>query len=189
MLSAVEEERPEDLFSQSSVHTLPIQDAEKAAQVSRDWQWICHYELESVYEELRAEHGSLVDRARPYLDANQALVVASERLQTASKLMASAARRLKAVSPVEEPRGSWGRRSSRSIISMPPSAEAEEAQRHHEESRVVYTEALKAYSGAKRACDEARRDLGDADLRAVQPCFKRLAEVHRELQAQNKPES
>lgn len=142
-----------------------------------------------LYEDLRAQYGSTIDRARPYFDAAQALSNASQRVQcvvrefsVAASQHAQAKQELRAI----EERLAYGAhkvtldREQQSGLSS-ATVRVLRCQQERDRSEQEYARALREYQDAQEQAEARRAQAGDSVIRRALPCFRQLQHHQQEL--------
>lgn len=142
-----------------------------------------------LYEDLRTQYGSAIDKARPYYEAAQALSEASQRVQGAVREFSAAASRhgqaKQELRTIEE-RLAYGAhkvtldREQQSGLSI-ATVRVLRCQQERDRSEQEYARALREYQDAQEQSELQRAKAGDAIIRRALPCFRQLQNHQQEL--------
>eukprot|EP00931_Biecheleriopsis_adriatica_P002821 TRINITY_DN10395_c0_g1_i1.p1 TRINITY_DN10395_c0_g1~~TRINITY_DN10395_c0_g1_i1.p1 ORF type:complete len:322 (-),score=88.15 TRINITY_DN10395_c0_g1_i1:34-999(-) len=145
-----------------------------------------------LYEDLRSQYGSAIDRVKPYFDASQAFQAASDRVQAVVREFSAAASQhsqakveLKAI----ETQLAYGAHKvqldkdqqdglSRATVRVLKCRQ--ERDRREEE----YAESLREYEEAKEALEGWKISLGESMIKRYQVCFRHLQQHQSTLKAE-----
>lgn len=143
-----------------------------------------------LYEDLRAQYGSAIDRARPYFEAAQALSGASKRVQGAvrefSTAASSHAQAKQELRDIEE-RLAYGAhkvtldKDQQSGLST-ATVRVLRCQTERDRSEQEYARALREYQDAQEQAEAQRAKAGDSVIRRALPCFRQLQAHQQELE-------
>jgi len=140
----------------------------------------------SLYEDLRAQHGSSIDRVRPYFEASQALNAACRRVQGAVREF-SAAASLHAQAKVElkqiEEDLAYGAHKVRLDGDQQDdlsraTVRVLKCQQDRDRKEQEYARALRDYQEAQENVDSWRAQIGDTIIKRTLPSFRRLQKQH-----------
>lgn len=135
-----------------------------------------------LYEDLRAQHGSAIDRVKPYFDAAQLLNAASQRVQGVVRAFSAAASQhtqAKAELRTIEERLAYGAHK----VQLDPGQQdglsratvrVLQCQQERDVREQEYARALRDYQEAQEALEAWRMQIGDSTIKRVLPCFKQL---------------
>mmetsp|Transcript_15458 Transcript_15458/g.27680 ORF Transcript_15458/g.27680 Transcript_15458/m.27680 type:complete len:414 (-) Transcript_15458:1-1242(-) len=135
-----------------------------------------------LYEEMRSQYGSAIDRARPYFDAAQALSLASQRVQAVVREFSAAASQhsqAKADLRAIEERLAYGAhkvtldRDQQSGLSS-ATVRVLRCQQERDRREQEYARALRDYQDAQEVAETRRAQVGDSAIRRALPCFRQL---------------
>lgn len=143
-----------------------------------------------AYEELRSQHGSAIDRVKPFFDAAQALNAAAHRVEAmtrefsaANSLQSQAKEELRSIEMdlafgAHKVRldGSQQDRLSKATVRVVRCTE--DRDRREQE----YARALKEYKEAQELCDSLRKEIGTVLIKRFGDCFRQL-QHHQDLLA------
>lgn len=174
---------------------------------SKDRYEIRDRQFKQLHEEIRQEYGQVVDRAEPYFKAMHELTTVSHRVRTAvGKFKAAAAQYCQAKADLKELKDE----NSSSIKSVDVATQSSEVVTDSKATRRVtftvakvdflekvdrtreernakekaYENALQDFRAAQEVADAQRALVGNADIRAAQPGFRRLHQQQSELSAE-----
>jgi len=136
----------------------------------------------SLYEELRAQHGSRIDRVRPYFEASQVLHAASRCVQSAVREFSAAASlhaQAKAELRLIENDLAYGahkvrlNRDQQDDLSR-TTVRVLKCQEDRDSSEQEYAKALRDFQEAQENVEAWRVQIGESTIRRTLPCFRRL---------------
>lgn len=150
-----------------------------------------------LYEELRAQHGSAIDRVRPYFDAQQSLRAASHRVQDVIKEFSVAASQhsvaKRELRSIEEGLAYGAHKVQLDGDQQDGLSKATvwvlKCQQERDRREREYVRALKEFQEAQEALESWRAQIGDSMINRTLPCFKQLQHnqitLHNEQQRIN----
>lgn len=145
-----------------------------------------------LYEDLRSQHGSAIDRVKPYFDGAQAFNAASQRVQAVAREFSAAASRqaqAKAELKVIEERLAYGAHKvqlgqaeqdslSRSTVHVL------RCRQERDRREVEYSKALGDYQAAQKHQESWKAQIGETSIKRTLPCFKQLQMQQNALAAE-----
>lgn len=145
-----------------------------------------------LYEDLRAQYGSAIDRVRPYVDAAQALNNALHRVQGAVREFSAAssqhARAKGELRDIEE-QMAYGahkvqldRRSQDKLASA--TVRVLTCQQERDRLEQEYAHVLREYQEAQESVDAWRSQIGESTIKRTLPCFRQLQQHQHALAAE-----
>lgn len=192
-LEQVEEElrRPVEGWLDAMVrHQLEANDKQKETDAAQSRYRAQLDDMSRLYERMRVEHGRTMDLAKPYFDASHDATTALQRARDMAREFSGAAsehaRAKEELRAVEEKLEVWS--SSQASLSC----EQQEAISHVTERLLRcqgergareqrHAAALRDYTEAQRVADAWRGEVGEAAVRAAEPCFRQLKQCQAQL--------
>jgi len=135
-----------------------------------------------LYEDLRAEHGSAIDRVKPYFDAEQALNAASQRVQNVVREFSATASQYtqakKELRSIESGMDYGAHKVALETDQQDSLSRATvrvlKCQQERDRREQDYEKALNEYREAHKTLEEWRTQIGDALIKRTLPCFRQL---------------
>jgi predicted nucleic acid-binding Zn-ribbon protein len=149
-------------------------------------------QLGRLYEDMRAQYGSSIDRARPYLEVQESLNTAWQRVQSAVRDFSAASSQhsqAKAELRSVEERLAYGAHNvaldSRQQDGLSrATVRVLRCQNERDSLERDYTVAFKEYQELHPVAEARRAQVGDSTIRKAQPGFKMLQQHQQKLAAE-----
>mmetsp|Transcript_38902 Transcript_38902/g.91628 ORF Transcript_38902/g.91628 Transcript_38902/m.91628 type:complete len:441 (-) Transcript_38902:61-1383(-) len=145
-----------------------------------------------MHEELRGEHGSAFDRARPYFDAIQVLTNVSERVQAiVREFSAATSQHEEAKAELRSIERSLAYGAHQVTLDGDQQDGLSRAtvkvllcQQERDRREQEYARTLREYTEAQEAAEAWKAQIGESTIRRLTPCFRSLAQHQSELAAE-----
>jgi len=146
------------------------------------------------FEELRLQHGSAIERVKPYFDAIQVLHNASQRVQNAVREFSAASSQhtqsKRDLRTIEEQLAYGAHRVQLDGCQQDGLSRATvrvlKCQQERDRRETDYARALREYQEAQEKLEVLRSQIGYLTIKRTMPCFKQLQSHHHTLAAEQR---
>jgi len=146
------------------------------------------------FEELRLQHGSAIERVKPYFDADQVLHNVSQRVQNAVREFSAASSQhtqsKRDLRTIEEQLAYGAHEiqldSSQQDGLSRATVRVLKCQQERDRRETDYALALREYQEAQEKLEVLRSQIGDATIKRTMPCFEQMQNRHETLAAEQR---